>query len=139
MATSSKLHRISGIRRKANAIPKPGACPHLPGRGVRDLDIAKRWRITPGFSLIRMDAFRDPSRQDPSAETSAGDKPKYQFPLGSSFGLRRNLFRKDWGSDTSLYFVPGGRNLLRPVQAECGYTFELDRTLAERSAAGTLT
>jgi iron complex outermembrane recepter protein len=126
-------------------------------------NVMNRWRITPGLGLIHMNTFPDPSSPDARPAASAGDTPKHQFQLRSSFSPRRNL---DW--DTSLYFVGqvrtgnipsdtrldtrlgwriteqielsiAGQNLLRPRHAESGDAYGLDHTLVERSVVGKIT
>jgi iron complex outermembrane receptor protein len=117
--------------------------------------VTGRWRLSPGYSLIHMNAS--------STQAVPGDTPKHQIQLRSTLGLRSNL---DW--DTSLYFVgqlsaPGvpaytrldmqlrwrvlesvdfsvtGQNLLTARHAEFGTTYGIDQTQVLRSVLGKIT
>ena len=63
-------------------------------------NVVSRWKISPGYSLLRMTVQRDPSSQDPMIEQTPGDAPQHQFQIRSLLNLRRNL---EW--DSSLMYV----------------------------------
>jgi hypothetical protein len=113
-----------GIRRKVNGIPEPGVCPRLGSRGVRDLDITKRWRITPGFSPIHF--------------YFVGLLAGNCIPSGILSYSRLDP-RLGWRFPERAELSVAGRNLLRPAYAEFGDAFESDHTLVERSVAGNPT
>jgi iron complex outermembrane receptor protein len=114
-----------------------------------------RWRLSSGYSLLRMSASNMAQVQ--------GYTPEQQIQFRSALGLRSNL---DW--DTSVYFVghlsggqiPAytrldmqlrwrihksveigvtGQNLLSPIHAEFGNTFDIDHTQVVRSVFGKIT
>jgi len=127
-------------------------------------NVTSRWRLSPGYSLIHMNAIRNLS--DPSSASivaTPGDTPKHQIQLRSTFGLRSNLY---W--DSSLYFVgqlsnqqvPAytrldtqirwriresielsltGQNLLTALHTEFVDTVVVDYTLVRRSVLGRIT
>ncbi len=133
------------------------------GEVFANWDVTSRWRLSPGVSLLHMSVIKDPASQDSTVQGSAGESPEHQFEIRSFVKLSRTL---DW--DTSVYFVgrlpadgiPAytrldtrlgwrinkslelslvGQNLLRPLRAEFGDAFEVNHTLAERSALARMT
>jgi len=64
--------------------------------------VTNRWKISPGYSLLRMSVEPDPSSQDTLIGQTAGNSPKQQFQIRSMLTLRRNL---EW--DSSLKYVAG--------------------------------
>jgi iron complex outermembrane receptor protein len=124
-------------------------------------NVTSRWRLSPGYSLLRMNVMQNPLSGIASA--AAGAAPEHQIQFRSSLALRSNL---DW--DTSLYFVGkvsdenvpsytrldtqirwhirgpiefsvGGQNLLTARHAEFGDTFVVDYTQVQRSVLGKIT
>jgi diguanylate cyclase (GGDEF)-like protein/PAS domain S-box-containing protein len=59
-----------------------------------------RWKISPGFSLLRMHLAGEPVTKDLGFLADGGDSPKQQFEIRSLLNLRRNL---EW--DSSLKYV----------------------------------
>jgi len=72
-------------------------------------DVTGRWRISPGYSLLRMSITRDPSSQDSSIEQTVGDSPAHQFQVRSWLNLRKNV---DW--DSTLMYVSALSHLAIP-------------------------
>jgi iron complex outermembrane receptor protein len=126
-------------------------------------NVTGRWRLNPGYSLIRMNVIQNPLNPNSAAVANAGDTPRHQFQFRSTLGLRSNL---DW--DTSLYFagslsnqqIPGytrldtqlrwrvlesvefsvtGQNLLTQRHTEFRDVAGVDYTQAERSLLGRVT
>jgi iron complex outermembrane recepter protein len=126
-------------------------------------NVARRWRVSPGVSLIHMRIAKDASSQDTTVQAAAGDTPEHQFSIRSFVSLKRNL---DW--DTSVFFVGqladgpipaytrvdtrvgwrigerlelsiAGQNLLRPFHVEFANAFEVNATQTERSVVGKVT
>ena len=124
-------------------------------------NVTNRWRLSPGYSLLRMNVIQDPLSE--SSAAVSGDAPEHQIQIRSSVGLRANL---DW--DTSLYFVgrvsveqvPSytrldtqirwrirrpiefsvvGQNLLTARHVEFGNTYGVDYTQVQRSVLGKIT
>jgi len=124
-------------------------------------NVTSRWRLSPGYSLLRMNVIQDPLSGIASAAT--GDAPEHQIQIRSSLALRSNL---DW--DASLYFVGqvsdesvpsytrldtqirwrvggsiefsvAGQNLLTARHVEFGDSFVVDYTQVQRSVLGKIT
>jgi iron complex outermembrane receptor protein len=124
-------------------------------------NVTSRWRLSPTYSLLRINVIQDPLSQ--AAATVVGDAPEHQIQLRSSVSLRSNV---DW--DTSLYFVGriadaqipsytrldtqirwhiggrvefslAGQNLLRARHVEFADTFVVDYTQVQRSVLGKIT
>jgi iron complex outermembrane recepter protein len=78
-------------------------------------DVAGWWRISPGFSFLRMNVSQDPRSQDASFAATPGDSPAHLAQLRSTMKLRRHL---EW--DNSAYFngsLTGGSTASGPVAA----------------------
>ena len=71
-------------------------------------NVTSRWRLSPGYSLLRMNIIQDPLSE--SSAAVSGDAPEHQMQIRSSLGLRSNL---DW--DTSLYSSGGSATNRSPV------------------------
>ena len=120
--------------------------------------VSSRWKLSPGFSTLRMNLELDPSSRDTITERINGDSPARRFQIRSSLKLPHNL---DW--DSSLYFVAAtpegdiprhtrvdtrlgwrlaesveislvGQNLLRPLRYESQDAFQVHSTQVRRSA-----
>ena len=63
-------------------------------------DIAKWWRISPGFSYLQSKLGLDPGSNDSAFLASSGDSPKRQAQLRSNIKLPHHV---EW--DTSVYYV----------------------------------
>ena len=123
--------------------------------------VTRRWRISPGFTFLRMRVTPDASSQDSAVGGLAGDVPNHKMEIRSFLGIARNL---DW--DTALYHVDAlpnqgiagysrvdtrvgwhigestecsivGQNLLAPRHAEFGDDAPL-HTLMRRSVYGQI-
>ena len=75
-------------------------------------DVSRRWRISPGYSLLRMSVKRDPSSRDSTVEQIGGESPAYQLQVRSWLKLRKNV---DW--DSTLMYVSGRSRLAIPSYA----------------------
>jgi iron complex outermembrane receptor protein len=64
------------------------------------LDLAKWWRISPGFSYLQTHFSLDPGSNDSAFLATSGDSPKRQAQLRSNIKLPHNV---EW--DTSVYYV----------------------------------
>lgn len=72
-------------------------------------DVTGRWKISAGYSLLRMTVKRDASSQDPAIEQIPGDSPQHQIQIRSLLNLRRNV---EW--DSSLMYVSALGHLAIP-------------------------
>jgi iron complex outermembrane receptor protein len=63
-------------------------------------DVSSRWRISGGYSLLRMSITRDPASRDSMIEQTGGNSPTQQYQARSWFKLRKNV---DW--DSSVMYV----------------------------------
>jgi iron complex outermembrane receptor protein len=126
-------------------------------------NVNNRWRLSPGFSILRMNITTDPNSLDTTTAATVGDSPQHQWQLRSSFRLAKSL---DW--DTSVYYagqlrdglVPSytrvdsrlgwrvgefielsvaGQNLLTPVHFESLNAYQVHSTKIERSVVGKIT
>ncbi|HXJ38367.1 MAG TPA: hypothetical protein VNH18_03755, partial [Bryobacteraceae bacterium] len=61
-----------------------------------------RWKVSPGFSVLRGAVTLNPGGQDIAALRTPGNSPKHQVEVRSMLNLRRNI---EW--DTSLKYVAG--------------------------------
>jgi len=122
--------------------------------------VTNRWRLSPGYSVLRMAIFRDPSSVDVQAQTIPGSVPRHQFQIRSSLQLTRSL---EWDSSLfhigrlayggiprytrvdsrlalrlgeSLEFSIAGQNLLTPRHAEFPDELGASHTVIERSVFG---
>jgi iron complex outermembrane recepter protein len=79
-------------------------------------DVTGRWKISPGYSLLRMTVKRDASSQDPAVEQIPGDSPQHQIQIRSLLNLSRKV---EW--DSSLMYVSGLSHLAIPsyVRLDC--------------------
>lgn len=53
--------------------------------------VTGRWKLSPGFSLLRMRLGNDPGGLDPTTANLAGYSPSRQFEMRSALDLRRHL------------------------------------------------
>ena len=133
------------------------------GEAFATWNVTSRWRLSPGYSLIRMNVMQSQSNPNSIAIANPGDTPRHQIQFSSTLGLRSTL---DW--DTSLYFVGrlsnqqipgytrldtqlrwhvlesvefsiGGQNLLTARHAEFNNAHGVDYTQVRRSALGRIT
>jgi iron complex outermembrane receptor protein len=72
-------------------------------------DVSSRWRISPGYSLLRMSVKRDPSSRDSTVEQISGESPAHQLQVRSWLKLRKSV---DW--DSTLMYVSGRSHLAIP-------------------------
>ena len=75
-------------------------------------DAGSRWRISPGYSFLKMSIQRDRSSQDFTFPLANGDSPAHQFQVRSWVKLRSNL---DW--DSTLMYVSALAHLGVPSYA----------------------
>ncbi len=62
--------------------------------------VTRRWKISPGYSALRMFVARDQGGTDATITDTPGDSPKQQFEIRSSLNLGKRL---EW--DSSLKYV----------------------------------
>jgi iron complex outermembrane receptor protein len=72
-------------------------------------DVSSRWRISGGYSLLRMSITRDPASGDTMIEQTVGNSPAQQYQARSWLKLRKNV---DW--DSSLMYVSALAQLAIP-------------------------
>jgi iron complex outermembrane receptor protein len=84
-------------------------------------DVTGRWRVSTGYSWLRMSIVRDPSSHDSTIEQTTGESPEHQYQVRSWLKLHKNL---DW--DSTLIYVSALPHLAIP-----GY-FRLDSRLGWR-------
>jgi iron complex outermembrane recepter protein len=53
--------------------------------------VNRRWKISPGYSMLRMTTGTDPSSQDTTLAKDPGESPKYQPQIRSALTLSRNI------------------------------------------------
>jgi iron complex outermembrane receptor protein len=63
-------------------------------------DVTGRWKVSTGYSWLRMSIVRNPSSHDSTIEQTAGESPEHQYQVRSWLKLYKNL---DW--DTTLMYV----------------------------------
>lgn len=83
--------------------------------------VSGRWKVSPGYSTLRMLLQRDPSGHDSAIGLTAGNSPGHQFEVRSMLNLLRSI---EW--DSSLKYVAA-----LPGQNISGYT-RLDTRLGWR-------
>jgi iron complex outermembrane receptor protein len=62
--------------------------------------VTRKWKISPGYSALRLFVARDQGSTDTSITDTPGDSPKQQFEIRSALNLRKNF---EW--DGSLKYV----------------------------------
>lgn len=62
--------------------------------------VFNRWRLSPGYSWLKLNLHRAPSSSDTNVEAAEGDNPRHQFQLRSFLNLPHNF-----EFDTGLYYV----------------------------------
>jgi len=77
--------------------------------------VTSRWKVSPGFSMLRMSVQRDPSGRDTALGQISGSSPKQQFEIRSMLSLRKNI---EW--DSSLKYVSSLQALNIPGYARLG-------------------
>lgn len=125
--------------------------------------VNSRWRISPGYSFLRIDGRLEPGSHDTSSLPLYSDTPKHMFQIRSSANLSRRIqwdqtlywygktanravgqhARLDtrlawkWGERTEFSVV--GQNLLRPGTVEFADSYQLVEAQAQRSVFGKVT
>jgi iron complex outermembrane recepter protein len=129
-------------------------------------NITSRWRISPGYSAIRLNLLPHPGSQDPDEPERIDNTPENQFQARSFLDLPHNLewdstlyyvghlrdggngpvaaytrldTRLGWRASKSVEFSLVGQNLLTPLHAEFHDAYELSNTLVQRSVFGKIT
>jgi iron complex outermembrane receptor protein len=85
--------------------------------------VTSHWRISPGYSMIRLKVTADPSSRDANPELPASKTPEQQFQVHSFLNLTHNL---DW--DSAVFYVGSLREASMPTPS---YT-RLDTRIAWR-------
>ena len=128
-------------------------------------NVASRWKLSPGYSAIHLNLALNPGSQDTYQFEQVASSPENQFQVRSFLDLSRHL---EWDSalyyvghlraggdgpvpaytrvDTRLGWRLGksfeaslvGQNLLTPRHAEFHTSYEIQRTLVERSVFGRI-
>jgi iron complex outermembrane recepter protein len=125
-------------------------------------DVTSRWRISPGFSFLRMNINPEPVSTD-TANPSRGYAPQQQAQIRSSVKLSHRVewdttayfvgalsrgpvpaytrldTRLGWTMGESVYFSVGGQNLLSPRHFEFLDGHQIQPTEVERSVVGKVT
>jgi len=126
-------------------------------------DVTSRWRISPGFSLLRMKFMPDPASGDTTIAATGGYSPEHQAQLRSFVKLSHRLdwdpsayfvgalsngpvpaytrldTRLGWTLGESVYFSVSGQNLLSPHHFEFLNGYQIHPTEVERSIVGKIT
>ena len=126
-------------------------------------DVTNRWRLSPGFSLLHMNVWTDPSGVAATPFALAGLSPQHQAQLRSSVKLSHRVewdtsayfvgalsagpvpayTRLDthvgWTMGESVYFSVSGQNLLSPRHFEFLTGYQVHPTEVERSIVGKIT
>ena len=124
--------------------------------------VSKRWRISPGYSLIHMIVNKESGSGDTEVADTPGFTPKHQFQMRSSLNLPHHLewdggiyyvsrldapripsymrvdTRLGWHWSESVDFSLVGQNLLGPHE-EFADSHGLNHTRVERSIFGKIT
>jgi iron complex outermembrane receptor protein len=124
-------------------------------------DITSRWRVSPGFTFLRMHVAADASSLDSAVGSVSGDVPNHKFEIRSRLNLPRNVqwdttlyhvdalpdqgvpgysrldTRVGWGIGESTVLSVVGQNLLAPRHAEFGDDTPL-HTLIRRTVYGQI-
>jgi iron complex outermembrane receptor protein len=132
------------------------------GETFLNWSVTKRWRISPGYSMLRMVVKRYPDSRDSTIEQTPGQSPGRQFQIRSSLilphrvewdaslahvgpltsagvpGYTRVDTRVGWRWGERLEFSIVGQNLLRPRHAEFFDSFGLNHSEIERSVFGKM-
>jgi iron complex outermembrane receptor protein len=125
--------------------------------------VVPRWKLSGGYSLLKMNLHLNPTSQDVSSLAEEGQSPEHQFNIRSYLNITHN-----WFFDNSLYFVgrlpayqvPSyfrldsrlawrpmrslelsvtGQNLLSPRRFEFGNVDQVVATQPERGVVGRIT
>jgi iron complex outermembrane receptor protein len=132
------------------------------GETFLNWSVTKRWRIGPGYSMLRMFVKRYPDSRDSTVEQTPGQSPGRQFQIRSSLilphhvewdaslahvgplssagvpGYTRVDTRLGWRWGERLEFSMVGQNLLRRRHAEFFDSFGLNHSEIERSVFGKI-
>jgi iron complex outermembrane receptor protein len=125
--------------------------------------VTKRWRISPGYAFIHMNAHPDPSSNDTTVAGLGGSTPHHKFEIRSLINLPHNLdldsafyhvgslpgemvssynrldTRLGWRVGEHSEFSIVGQNLLTPRHYESDDAFSLSHTQIKRSVYGKIT
>jgi iron complex outermembrane receptor protein len=133
------------------------------GEAFANWNVTKRWRLSPGYAFIHINANPDPESNDTMVAGLGGNTPHHKFEVRSLLSLPHNL-----DLDSALYHVGGvpglsvssydrfdtrlgwragehsefsivGQNLLTPRHSETGDAFNLSHTQVKRSVFGKIT
>ncbi len=126
-------------------------------------NVTKRWRISPGYSFIHINANRDPESNDITVAKLAGSSPHHQFEVRSLLNLPHNFdldcafhhvgtlpaegvssynrldTRIGWRVGERTEFSIVGQNLLTPRHSESNDEDQLTHTQIKRSVYGKIT
>jgi iron complex outermembrane recepter protein len=125
-----------------------------------------RWRLSPGYSYLRVNLTREPGSQDTTLQSTASASPRNEFQMRSLLNLTRHV---DWDAsvaytgtlrdggngatpsytrvDTRLEWRVGehaalslaGQNLLTPRHFEFQDVYPIRAAFIERKVSGTIT
>jgi len=133
------------------------------GEAFAHWNVIRRWRISPGYAFIHINANPDPGSNDTMVAGLGGVTPHHKFEVRSLLNLPHNLdldsafyyigslpgeglpsygrfdSRLGWRAGEHTEFSVVGQNLLTPRHSEDGDAFNLSHTQIKRSVYGKIT
>jgi iron complex outermembrane receptor protein len=133
------------------------------GEVFANWNVTKRWRISPGYAFIHLEARPDPNSNDATVTQLGGSTPHHKFEIRSLLNLPHNLdldsafyhvgslptsgvssydrfdSRLGWRAGEHTEFSIVGQNLLTPRHTESQDAFGLNHTQVKRSVYGKIT
>jgi iron complex outermembrane receptor protein len=126
-------------------------------------NVTKRWRISPGYAFIHLEAHPDSDSNDTTVAQLGGSTPRHKFEIRSLLSLPHHLdldsafyhvgslptdavpsynrfdTRIGWRAGEHTEFSIVGQNLLSPRHSESSDEFGLSHTQIKRSVYGKIT
>src|SRR5579875_1361018 len=125
--------------------------------------VVPRWKLSGGYSLLKMNLHLNPTSQDVSSLAEEGQSPEHQFNIRSYLNITHNWFfdnsldyvsrlpayqvpsyfrldsRLAWRPIRSLELSVAGQNLLSPRRFEFANVDQVVATQPERAVVGRIT